>query len=1375
MVVTRNNRGFKIGLALHTYWRRQNIWHGITFVCAVLAIAALLAVLTTSISAEQANITEYPTPTSNSQPSSMVRGPDGKAWFTENNADKIGTIATNGTITEYTVPSPNSEPVTIANGPDGNMWFVGVDPNTADEKPGKITTGGTVTVYPIPTASQNLSTPAAGPDGNMWFTEFDNNKIAKITPGGTVTEYAVPTPSTPTSIRTGSDGNLWFTEQNADKVGRITPGGVITEFNLPSSATTMSLLTLGSDGNLWFEQQGPTAIDRVTTSGVITQYAIPSATSGVGGLTLGTDGDIWFTGDSANVGKIDTSGNVTEYSTTGTTPALIAAGPDGNMWFTGTSSGNIGRVTPSGTVTLFPTPTTTPQAITAAADGNIYFTDNTHSEIGILDLLPTITSAPTRPTTYGTRIALAGHNFANVSGVTLDGAAITQTPCPTTPTSPCYTIESDTALTIRTTTSVTSAENVQLTNAWGQGAATPVSPLETGITAAGTFTPYFIEPGDRSPYSVTKGPDGNTWFTEQNPDTVARIDANGQITEFPLSNGSSGIGVITTGPDGNLWFTEGNTNQIGRITPTGTITEFAIPTSASGPGDITAGPDGNVWFAEYSGSQVAKITPSGVVTEYPVSAAVLNVTLGPDGNIWFAEQGGTIGKMTTSGVATTYTSTATTISSLAPGPDGNVWFTDSNNDKIGRITPTGTITEFPVTTANSYPLGVTAGPDGNLWFTENSINQIGSITPSGTVTEYQFSSANDYGVYIATNGNGLWFTTSDSIDELAFPTPPPSGGGGTGGGSGTGTGTGSTGTSGGSSTTKKGTDTTTTPPPSTTPTTTPTDQLPAITDLSQISDFTNGQGYDTGIVTGQQFTFVPAGTGQQYTITVGAVTPTDAQLSITPPAGSPAQAVTLPADQPKSVDVTNDNKPDISFTATQLANGRGHIKFALYRTPGAGAGITAHPVAVPSNSWVKRIPRVVLIGFPYLLFLILAGILAGLTHIIWRENKATNALRAFYRLQADVAAQKETFIQLASHYLRTPLTMIAGGIELAEAGGESAALANNLQAKAKELRQQTESLLAGIATNAGDPAAALQPTNLSIWETAKRPVFFMPVIILALTVAAFYKLLLLAGAGQLAHTTALVQVGLLLLLSVGLYALLRGLRLRRKEQSELQRALAMQTRLDRQRNEFIAGAAATLRPDTEELSRAVRDLPTGLASKSAQEGAKRLTTILDKFELAKDLQLAPEPTALQSLTFSALWQQIGATLETAKQRGVQVALPADGTIVVRDIPIFAVAVSSVLDNAITYSPSGGTVDVAKRIEPKALSLAITDHGQGMPSEQAAHWFQPFNNPGGALQFEHEGIGLSLYLDHLIMTYLGGDIGIASAPGEGTTVTLSLAQ
>ena len=74
---------------------------------------------------------------------------------------------------------------------------------------------------------------------------------------------------------------------------------------------------------------------------------------------------------------------------------------------------------------------------------------------------------------------------------------------------------------------------------------------------------------------------------------------------------------------------------------------------------------------------------------------------------------------------------------ITAGPDGNLWFTECISNagscsysKIGRITPNGQITEFPLPTPTKYnePHGITAGPDGNLWFTEEGNGQIGYTT-----------------------------------------------------------------------------------------------------------------------------------------------------------------------------------------------------------------------------------------------------------------------------------------------------------------------------------------------------------------------------------------------------------------------------------------------------------------------------------------------------------------------------------------------------------------------------------------------------------------------------------------------------------------------
>src|SRR6266571_1823598 len=68
-------------------------------------------------------ITEYPTPTTPSEPTGVTSGPDGNLWFTEFYGNKIGRITIGGAISEYSIPTTDSHPQDIASGPDGNLWF----------------------------------------------------------------------------------------------------------------------------------------------------------------------------------------------------------------------------------------------------------------------------------------------------------------------------------------------------------------------------------------------------------------------------------------------------------------------------------------------------------------------------------------------------------------------------------------------------------------------------------------------------------------------------------------------------------------------------------------------------------------------------------------------------------------------------------------------------------------------------------------------------------------------------------------------------------------------------------------------------------------------------------------------------------------------------------------------------------------------------------------------------------------------------------------------------------------------------------------------------------------------------------------------------
>src|SRR5207244_3742591 len=154
--------------------------------------------------------------------------------------------------------------------------------------------------------------------------------------------------------------------------------------------------------------------------------------------------------------------------------------------------------------------------------------------------------------------------------------------------------------------------------------------------AATRFKTFYLPRCCTFPWGITAGPDGNIWFTENDPspgtgNNIGRLTPTGTLTEFPIPTGQSCPEGITDGPDGNLWFVETCKDQIGRVTPTGGFTEFRVPQIEAFLLDIATGPDGNLWFTENYGNKIGRITPDGVVTEfYAAGSLPAGITAGPD-------------------------------------------------------------------------------------------------------------------------------------------------------------------------------------------------------------------------------------------------------------------------------------------------------------------------------------------------------------------------------------------------------------------------------------------------------------------------------------------------------------------------------------------------------------------------------------------------------------------------------------------------------------------------------------------------------------------------------------------------------------------------
>jgi RHS repeat-associated protein len=291
----------------------------------------------------------YAVPSSWAAPASVVAGPDGNVWVSENNAGNIAKVTPGGSVTEYSTGS-GSYPAGLASGPGGDVWFT-----AGADTVGKITPSGTITNYTI--AADSWATAiAAGPSGTMRFTETGNSKIGTITSSGTVSSEASTT-GNPWDIVAGADGSDYFTDANGSTsyIGVINSSGTVTEYALasghaiPNSPGTMAFdPSVGTDGTVFFIDSGDNEIGAFdVASHAITYTPAPTDASAIDGLTLATDGSIWFSETTTNgmAGQLDpATGKITEHPVDGgsDTMAGITQGPDGNIWLAAenTSTGN---------------------------------------------------------------------------------------------------------------------------------------------------------------------------------------------------------------------------------------------------------------------------------------------------------------------------------------------------------------------------------------------------------------------------------------------------------------------------------------------------------------------------------------------------------------------------------------------------------------------------------------------------------------------------------------------------------------------------------------------------------------------------------------------------------------------------------------------------------------------------------------------------------------------------------------------------------------------------------------------------------------------------------------------------------------------------
>ena len=98
---------------------------------------------------------------------------------------------------------------------------------------------------------------------------------------------------------------------------------------------------------------------------------------------------------------------------------------------------------------------------------------------------------------------------------------------------------------------------------------------------------------------------------------------------------------------------------------------------------------------------------------------------------------------------------------------------------------------------------------------------------------------------------------------------------------------------------------------------------------------------------------------------------------------------------------------------------------------------------------------------------------------------------------------------------------------------------------------------------------------------------------------------------------------------------------------------------------------------------------------------------------------------------------------------------------------------NLIDNAIKYTPEGGSVHVTMKADGRNAVFAVKDTGVGIPEEDAKHIFDRFYRVDKARSRETGGTGLGLSIVRQMVQLHRGEIKVDSTPGKGSTFTVTL--
>lgn len=489
-------------------------------------------------------------------PHDLIAGGDGKIWLVEGDSDNITAVTSAGVVTAHHVPSCPSttcEPNFLVWGGDGRVWFSEGDTHAIGAMTTTATPAPTTTHYPLLTCSAAPSCEPGrltlGGDGAVWFVMDGSSVITRIAQDGSITQGNVRG-GDGAGITTAADGTVWYS-LDSGRLGRIPTAAaspVPGASGIPAPSTPPSVAATAGSG--------------LTTGAyryVTTYYTATGATTVALAAPSATPSPLPTAGTSllADIYKYVLT-FVQGSAESGTGPEVSVATTAGNQAVT------------LGSLPIGPSGTTARRIYRTAAGGasgteRLVATVSDNTTPTYTDVVPDASLGAQAPGL----VAITGTQAVTVTLPAVPTGVVGRAVWRTAVNGASGTERFVGEVLINTVTTLTDT----ITDA---GLGFQVPSLDTTTWFAWNFS------GANFGALAFDG-NGTLWVAgEGKVYGVGTSDPAGTLRQFGLGRAETELWGLTKGPDGNIWFTGGNDDVLGfsdvlvRVTPAGDTTELRL-------------------------------------------------------------------------------------------------------------------------------------------------------------------------------------------------------------------------------------------------------------------------------------------------------------------------------------------------------------------------------------------------------------------------------------------------------------------------------------------------------------------------------------------------------------------------------------------------------------------------------------------------------------------------------------------------------------------------------------------------------------------------------------------------------------------------------